>query len=190
MFYFQTIIILILSALLLKCCDKKLQTCSNLNFETSPNGISAIKADSMEELYKDKQYTFLNEKFGYMDEGENRDYSDNREYWFPLKELKSYLCYIEAKADSFNYDKNTLGIRVYNAAKRESCHVKSSIFMIGTYRTEVELAQASFNVLNMFNTTLVNDTKNINFGKDTKAFNYGTSGKEPKYNGAVEYESK
>ena len=169
--YLQSIIILILIFLLFKSCNGNNSSCSSLDFENSPNKISAATANEMEELYKANQYSLINNEYGIV---------DHREYWFPLKELKSYLCYIEDSADKLNYDKSTLGIRVYNAAKMKSKTIKSSIFMIGTYKSQVQNQSSSRS------STL---TENENFDSTISAFNYGQSGKEPKGTGAKEFNS-
>ena len=159
--YSQTIIIIVLIILLFKCCSENTNSCASLDFENSPHKITDSLANEMEELYKVNQYNIINNSLGIV---------DYREYWFPLQEVKSFLCYVEQKADSLNYDKNTLGIRVYNAAKTENGKVKSSIFMTGTYGTMINSPNRNENLENS-NTIEIN--KEI--GGDTN-FNMGDPG--------------
>ena len=166
--YFQTIIILILLALLFKSCGEKNTTIQKSNFQTSSHMVERDAAIKMQELYKATQYKIINEKLGYQ---------DYREYVYPLKALKDYISYLEQKADELNYDESTLGIRIYNAAKNENGRVRSSIFMIGTYKEAKTSAAASFN---LFSTNEMYNAIDENFKGDTKAFNYGTAGMPPK----------
>lgn len=178
LFYSQSIIIIILVILLFKCCEDKQDDCINSDFENSPNKISDTLANAMEELYKENQFIFINENLGI---------EDNRRHWFPLKELKSYICYIEEKADSLNYNKDGLGIRVYNAAKYDTLGlnlpltgngindslIKSSIFMIGTHN--INLDQTVKMGVGNSNRSIMQQNPNINFDDD-KAFNMGDPG--------------
>jgi len=178
LFYAQSIIIIILIILLFKCCSEKQNDCTNSDFENSPNKISDTLANEMEELYKSNQFVFINENLGI---------EDNRRHWFPLKELKSYICYIEEKADSLNYNKDGLGIRVYNAAKYDTIGlslpvtdigisdtlIRSSIFMIGTHNINLD-GSANMDLGNPSRSMIVQNP-NVNFNDD-KAFNMGDPG--------------
>lgn len=178
LFYSQSIIIIILVILLFKCCEDKQDDCINSDFENSPNKISDTLANAMEELYKENQFIFINDNLGI---------EDNRRHWFPLKELKSYICYIEEKADSLNYNQEGLGIRVYNAAKYDTLGlnlpltgngindslIKSTIFMVGTHNIMLDQPDDLENENSPENVFFPYPNINI---EDDKAFNMGDPG--------------
>lgn len=159
----KAVLLMAFAAILISSCQDKPADYSTLDFKKSPNNISAKQANKMEELYKKHQYAIINNSL---------KIKDHREYWFALKELKSYIAYIEQNAAENNYDKAGLGIRVYNAAKMEEGKVKSSIFIIGTHNGKVKTNKGSFNPIN--SALLLQQPPNQNMKGD--AFNFGSSG--------------
>lgn len=156
------------------CSESTSETVEAAKFENSKHKLDVKDAEKMQRLYLENQYRIINSR---LSANQQKDSLDYREYWFPLEELKHYISYIEHKADSLNYDRQTLGIRIYNAAKlEEHKSIKSSVFLIGTHQTtDDDASKAGF--MSTFNASLNPSNENI---KSISAFNYGNSGMPPK----------
>ena len=156
------------------CSESTGETIESAKFEHSKHQLNIKDAEKMEMLYLENQYRIINSA---MSINQTQNFKDHREYWFALEELKNYISYIEHKADSLNYDRQGLGIRIYNAAKLDDDKsIKSTVFLIGTHlKSSPEASKAGF--LNALNTSQNGSNENI---KSISAFNYGNSGMPPK----------
>ena len=139
-----------------------------------PQGlITSQAADDMEELYVANQYAVLNKALA--EAGDNEP--DSRETWFSIEEMERYIAYVKRASDSLGY--KNLGIRIYNAGKKErNGKIYTTVFLTPTHRDEKKVGIESFFV-NSANAQPTAVSANQN-STTLYSLDYGEFGKPPK----------
>lgn len=133
-----------------------------------PDGIiTRQQADEMEELYKANQYQYINNEIA--------PYMDNREVVFSLKELKSYIRYVESLVPAEEVE--DLGLRVYLGAKNVDeggvMVPKTTVFFSPTTTGDLEDDNGEKG-----STARFDPDNQVNI-EEASILNYGTSGSVP-----------
>ncbi len=117
--YFKTLVMALPIIIFCNCCnDDDNNTAKSACEGADPSGLlTYAEADQMEETFKSTQYAVISEYFAANNDGE---FIDNREFWFPLEDLKCYFEYVENNASEAGYSISEMGIRLYLGAKQEN----------------------------------------------------------------------